>query len=402
MIKLNSIPLSVFEVKANETADNSERRAQFISAGRLLTWEHAKKAQKANASEMVLDATGYKKLNEEFMKDHLLYAAQRACAFTGEKAPSDFAEFKAMGQKFYGDALFYKVLQGIYTEIITPILPAVYSNAVDVFADVVEVGFAETAQITVGSNDIPIFQDSAWGTQRSIPRNRFYEKDITLNPTPRAAYISMKWHQMVGNGTDFGAFFANITAGVYAKTVGLWNAGMTAAASDTTLIPSNLSITYSSPNWVALANKIAALSNTSITNVIGYGGAVALSKLLPNTVTGAANVNMDAAIATLLGADYVRTGFLGENMGVRLMALTDAVIPGTQNTTVQTILPSDKVWMLAGNGRKPMTIAYNRETPITLDIDPSKAGDFEVGMILTIAMDSVSVFSSKVGLVTIS
>ena len=140
------------------------------------------------------------------------------------------------------------------------------------------------------------------------------------------------------------------------------------------------------------------LLDASISRVIG----VALSKVLPTQVTGASNVNMDAAIATLLGADYVRTGFLGENMGVRLMALTDAVIPGTQNTTVQTILPSDKVWMLAGNGRKPMTIAYNRETPITLDIDPSKAGDFEVGMILTIAMDSVSVFSSKVGLVTIS
>lgn len=405
-LSLNSIPQSVFEVKACETADKSAQRAKIVNVGRVLMAESAKGLNAGPEvrlnSESGVTKEKYRKMNEFFQTEHLMYVAKRCCEMTGESCPENYAEFKRQSMRFMSNDLFMRILQGIYTEIITPILPRVYSEAVDVFADVIEVGFGETAQITVGSNDIPIFQDSAWGAHRSTPRNRFYDKDFTLNPQPKTAQIFAKWAQLVGNGTDFGRFFSNITAGLYAKTMGMWNAAMTAAASNTALIPSALSVNYSSTNWTALANKLAAVNNTSVTNLIGFGGVVALSHVLPTQVTGASNVDMDAAIATLLGADYVRTGYLGVNMGVRLMALTDAVIPGTQNSSITTILPSDKIWMMASNGRKPMTIAYNSATPITLEIEASKSGDGELGINMTIALDSVATFSSKVGLVTIA
>lgn len=409
-LSLNSIPNSVFKVNANEVADKNSTRASIVSAGRLLAAEYAKKGAKvlrqaSNRADTIdnalLTATQYKELNERFQADHMLYAAHRVCEFTGEVCPENFEEFKRNSLRFYGNKQFYTVLQGIYQEIITPILPAVYSEAVDVFADVVSVGFGETASITVESNDIPIFQDTAWGAQRSIPRNRFYSKDITLNPQPRAAMITAKWVQLVSNGYDFGRFFANITAGMYAKTMGLWNQVMQAAASDTSLVPSGLTNTFSSQNWVSLANKISALSNTPISNIVAIGGAVALSKVLPTQVTGSTNVNMDAAIATLLGADYVRSGYLGEYMAVRLMPLTDAVVPGTQNGNVTTILNQNQIWLMAGNGRKPLTIAYNSETPITFEMDPTKTGDFEIGINMTMALEAAAVFSSKIGMITI-
>ena len=410
-LSLNSIPQNVFEVKACEVADKTKARAELVGCGRVLMAESAKGLNAESFSIRnngeagglgLIDKKTYRTMNERFQADHMMYVAKRYCEMTGESCPESFADFKRQSMRFMNDDLFLRILQGIYTEIITPILPRVYSEAVDVFADVVEVGFGETAQITVGSNDIPVFQDSAFGAHRSTPRNRFYDKDYTLNPQPKTAQIFAKWAQLVGNGFDFGRFFANITAGMYAKTMGMWNAAMTAAASNTALIPSNLSITYSTQNWVALANRIAAVNNTSVTNLIGFGSVVALSKVLPTQVTGASNVNMDAAIATLLGRDYIRTGYLGENMSVRLMALNDAVIPGTQNSTVSTILPSDKVWMMAGNGRKPLTIAYNAATPITLEIEASKSGDGELGFNMTIALDMIAIFSSKVGLVNIS
>lgn len=410
-LTLNSIPNSVFKVNAADVADHNATRASIVSAGRLLTSEYAKKgvnavqtALRTNASAYtpLLDDKQYKELNERFQAEHLLYAANQFCNFTGEKAPENFDEFKRNSLRFYGNEHFYTVLQGIYQEILTPILPAVYSEAVSVFADVVEVGFSETYAVAIDSNDIPIFQDTAWGAQRSIPRNRFYAKEYTLNPQPKAAQVTAKWTQLVGLGFDFGRWFANITAGMYAKTMGMWNAAMTAAASDTTLIPTGLSYAFSASNWVTLANKLAAVNNTSISNLIAFGGAVALAKVLPTQVTGSTNVNMDAAIATLLGADYVRAGYLGEYMAVRLMPLTDVVIPGTQNGDVTTMLPNDTIWMMAGNGRKPLTIAYNRETPITFEIDPEKAGDFEIGINMTIALDSVAIFSSRVGLISIS
>ena len=410
-LTLNSISPSVFKVNASEVADGSATRATIVSAGRTLAYEHARKGQKAlyavlkkadDSASAMLTSEQYKAMNERFQAEHLLYAARKVCEFTGEKAPENFDEFKSMGQKFYGDSHFYKVLQGIYQEIITPILPRVYSEAVDVFADTVEVGFGETYAVSINSNDIPIFQDSAWGAAMSAPRNEFYAKDYVLNPKPRTAAIKMKWMQLVSNGIDFGAFFANLTAGMYAKTMGLWNAAMTAAASNTALIPSALQVTFSAQNWVTLANKIAALNATIISNTIGFGSAVALSKVLPTEVTGATNVNMDAAIAMLLGADYVRAGYLGEYMATRLMPLTDVIIPGTQNTNPTTMLPNNKVWMMAANGRKPMTIGYNSGTPITIDITPERTADFTMNFVMTMAIDSVLTVPSKMGIVTIS
>lgn len=406
-LTLNSVSPSVFRVNENEIADGS--RADIVSKGRMLAYEHAVKGKLAMQSALHLSDSGvsrnmtnqqYTQLNEKFQQEHLLYAAKKVCEQTGEVAPESFEEFKRNAQRYYGDTQFYRVLQGIYQEVITPILPAVYSEAVSVFADVVEVGFGETYSLTVSSNDIPVFQDSAWGAARSKPRNRFYDKVYTLNPKPRTAQIFAKYMQLIGNGMDFGKFFANIAAGMYAKTMGLWNAAMTAAASNTALVPSALSYVFNSQNWVALANKVAALNNTQISNVMAVGSAQALAKVLPTQATGSTNVNMDAAIATLLGADYTRMGYLGEFMAVRLMPLQDVIIPKDINSAPATMLSASQIWMLAGNGYKPMTIATNSGTPITLDIDPTRTSDFEIGMNITMSIDSIATFCSRCGLIT--
>ena len=272
-ISLNSVSPSAFEYKG----ENLYSREAIVAEGRTLFYEHARKGQKAlytaaKKGEMVnmdgaLSDKAYRKLNEAFQADHLLYCAKKACEITDETAPETIEEFRKNGLAFAHNKTFLKVLQGLYMEIVRPILPAVYSEAVSTFADVVEVGFAETYALSIESSDIPIFQDSAWGASRSVPANRFYARDITLNPQPKTAEIRMKWHQLVGNNVDFGSFFANLAAGMYAKTMGMWSAMMAAAASDTSLIPSGLTNTFSSLNWVRLANKIAAVNNTSINNV---------------------------------------------------------------------------------------------------------------------------------------
>lgn len=409
-ITLNSVNHSIFDVRANNSGSLEDLRADAVAEGRILFYEFARNGQEAvfaalnkhaPTAEAKLNKGEYSQLNKTFQQDHLLYCAKVACLSSGETAPKDFDEFKRQGQRFYKNSAFLNVLQGIYQEIITPILPAVYSEAVRTFADVVEVGFAETYTVSVGSNDIPIFQDSAWGAARSVPANRFYSKDYALNPQPKTCEIRAKWMQLVGNNMDFGQFFANVVAGMYAKTMGMWNAMMQSAASNTALIPSGLTNTFSSLNWVTLANKIAAVNNTAIGNVFAFGGAVALAKVLPTQATGSTNVNMDAALATLLGAEYIRSGYLGEFMNVALRPLTDVVIPGTQNTGVSTMLSANQIWMMAGNGRKPVTIGYNRDTPIEIEIRPEMTSSFELIFNTTIALDSVAVFASRIGLITI-
>lgn len=402
-LNLNSVSNEVFAINGND------QREDIVAKGRVLFYEHALKGKMAVLSakgqntpvQRTMNDRGYKQLNEQFQRESLLYAAKLACASTGKKAPESWEEFKRNGGEYYGNARFYAVLQGIWQEVIIPILPAVYSEALSDFAETVEIELGQTYAVSIGSNDIPVFQDSSWGASRSVPRNRFYSRDYTLNPTPKSCWITSKWMQLVGTNMDFGVFFANMVAGLYAKTMGVWNEAMTTATEDTSLIPTNLNFTFNNQNWVKGANKIAALNNTTISDVFATGGTVALSKVLPNTVTGSTNVNMDAAIATLLGADYTKAGYLGEFMAVRLMPMRDVIIPGTQNTTVETMLSENDIWMLAGNGRKPLTIGYTSGTPISIEMDPTRTGDFEIGLNLTIALDSVATFASKIAHFTV-
>jgi hypothetical protein len=402
-LNLNSVSNEVFAINGND------QREDIVAKGRVLFYEHALKGKMAILSakgqntpvQRTMNDRGYKQLNEQFQRESLLYAAKLACASTGKKAPESWEEFKRNGGEYYGNARFYAVLQGIWQEVIIPILPAVYSEALSDFAETVEIELGQTYAVSIGSNDIPVFQDSSWGASRSVPRNRFYSRDYTLNPTPKSCWITAKWMQLVGTNMDFGVFFANMVAGMYAKTMGMWNEAMTTATEDTSLIPTNLNFTFNNQNWVKGANKIAALNNTTISDVFATGGTVALSKVLPNTVTGSTNVNMDAAIATLLGADYTKAGYLGQFMAVRLMPMRDVIIPGTQNTTVETMLSENDVWMLAGNGRKPLTIGYTSGTPISIEMDPTRTGDMEIGLNLTISLDSVATFASKIAHFTV-
>ena len=402
-LNLNSVSNEVFAINGND------QREDIVAKGRVLFYEHALKGKMAVLSakgqnttvQRTMNDRGYKQLNEQFQRESLLYAAKLACASTGKKAPESWEEFKRNGGEYYGNARFYAVLQGIWQEVIIPILPAVYSEALSDFAETVEIELGQTYAVSIGSNDIPVFQDSSWGASRSVPRNRFYSRDYTLNPTPKSCWITAKWMQLVGTNMDFGVFFANMVAGMYAKTMGMWNEAMTTATEDTSLIPTNLNFTFNNQNWVKGANKIAALNNTTISDVFATGSTVALSKVLPNTVTGSTNVNMDAAIATLLGADYTKAGYLGQFMAVRLMPMRDVIIPGTQNTTVETMLSENDIWMLAGNGRKPLTIGYTSGTPISIEMDPTRTGDMEIGINLTIALDSVATFASKIAHFTV-
>lgn len=397
-LNLNSVSNEVFAINGND------QREDIVAKGRVLFYEHALKGKMAILSakgqntpvQRTMNDRGYKQLNEQFQRESLLYAAKLACASTGKKAPESWEEFKRNGGEYYGNARFYAVLQGIWQEVIIPILPAVYSEALSDFAETVEIELGQTYAVSIGSNDIPVFQDSSWGASRSVPRNRFYSRDYTLNPTPKSCWITSKWMQLVGTNMDFGVFFANMVAGLYAKTMGMWNEAMNTATEDTSLIPTNLNFTFNNQNWVKGANKIAALNNTTISDVFATGGTVALSKVLPNTVTGSTHVNMDAAIATLLGADYTKAGYLGQFMAVRLMPMRDVIIPGTQNTTVETMLSENDIWMLAGNGRKPLTIGYTSGTPISIEMDPTRTGDMEIGLNLTISLDSVATFASKI------
>ena len=70
-------------------------------------------------------------------------------------------------------------------------------------------------------------------------------------------------------------------------------------------------------------------------------------------------------------------------------------------STVSTMLSDSLIYMMAGNGRKPLAIGMNGSDPLELTIDPYQAGDLSVGISLTYNIDQVAIFSDHIGVVAI-
>lgn len=406
-IKFNSINMDRFNANSAEFNGVEKDRADIVTQGRLLMME--RNGRDTNALRVLekkpaeytamLTEQGYSEMNRDTKERLFLYAAARTCSVSGEVAPADYQDFLKNQKKFMSDRTFLKVLAGIIRDIITPVLPITMSNALGYLAETVNVPLGETYELDVASNDIFAFEDDSWGASRSKPSNYLYTRTTTLNPTPRTCKVTVKWYQMVGNDVDLGRFFNSIAAGMVSKITALTMVQMANAVTDG-LIPSNLQFTNTSANWVTAAARVSALNGTGYYNTIAIGHPSALTKALPSGVINASNVNLDAALATMLGVEWARYGYLGEYMGVRMMPLVDAIVPGTQNTSMISLVPNDKVWMMASNGLKPVYIGMEDGTPIEIQLDPRETGDMTLDIITTMSIDAKAVFGSKLAQIT--
>ena len=407
MINFNSINMDKFNANSAEFNGVEKERADIVTQGRLLMMERNGRdtnalrvlEKKPTEYTAMLTEQGYAEMNKDTKERIMLYAAARACSVSGEIAPAEYGDFLKNQKKFMRDRDFLKVLAGIIRDIITPVLPITMSNALGYLAETVNVPLGETYELDVASNDIFAFEDDSWGASRSKPSNYLYTRTTTLNPTPRTCKVTIKWYQMVGNDVDLGRFFNSIAAGMVSKITALTMVQMANAVTDG-LIPSNLQFTNTSANWVTAAARVSALNGTGYYNTIAIGHPSALTKALPSGMINASSVNLDAALATMLGVEWARYGYLGEYMGVRMMPLVDAIVPGTQNTSMISLVPNDKVWMMASNGLKPVYIGMEDGTPIEIQLDPRETGDMTLDIITTMSIDAKAVFGSKLAQIT--
>lgn len=407
MINFSFINMDKFNANSAEFNGVEKERADIVTQGRLLMMERNGRdtnalrvlEKKPTEYTAMLTEQGYTEMNKDTKERIMLYAAARACSVSGEIAPAEYGDFLKNQKKFMRDRDFLKVLAGIIRDIITPVLPITMSNALGYLAETVNVPLGETYELDVASNDIFAFEDDSWGASRSKPSNYLYTRTTTLNPTPRTCKVTVKWYQMVGNDVDLGRFFNSIAAGMVSKITALTMVQMANAVTDG-LIPSNLQFTNTSANWVTAAARVSALNGTGYYNTIAIGHPSALTKALPSGMINASSVNLDAALATMLGVEWARYGYLGEYMGVRMMPLVDAIVPGTQNTSMISLVPNDRVWMMASNGLKPVYIGMEDGTPIEIQLDPRETGDMTLDIITTMSIDAKAVFGSKLAQIT--
>ena len=223
-----------------------------------------------------------------------------------------------------------------------------------------------------------------------------------MNPRPVTAKASQKWYQLLANNADLGRFFTAISAGLYNKIMVLWNAAMAAGAASSTFMPSGLSFAqYSTANFLSAVKKVKAVNNAYNSGVIAFGDIAALAKVLPSGVVNAATVNLDAALAHLLGAEYARSGYLTGYCGAQLMPVDQAILPGTQNTTVTEIFPTDVIYIASAGGYKPVYLAFEEGFPIDITLDPSETADMSIDIIVTSCMEAKPTFASKIAKISL-
>ena len=174
---------------------------------------------------------------------------------------------------------------------------------------------------------------------------------------------------------------------------------MVKLSGNTAAIPDNMTFTNTSANWVTAAKRVAMVNGTRYRNVIALGDASALTKALPSGVVNASTVNLDAALATMLGVEWAKYGYLGEYMGINLMPIDNAIVPGTQNTTVVEMVPTDKIWLAPIGGYKPVAIGVEEGTPITIQLSPSETADGSIDIVVSMSIDAVPCIANKLALI---
>lgn len=421
MLKLNSISSSVFaatetrneQIKLN-SADGSAvgtiNRRDVIASGRIVACEfmgnlinHNKYAEEKYKSR--LNGVRYEDFSRKHNEKKLLYCAAQVAKVLGTQAPTTIQELKA-NSMLAQNSLMLHVLAEIDREILSPIFFDVISDAGMGLMQWDSLAFGGTKEITVQSNDVFLYEDSAWGSGKSTSKNYLYAQTITLTPKIYSANATIKWYQDIVSG-DAGRYYAAIMLGlynkIYAKTIATLNAAIPTPGTGNSYIPQGLTAaTYSTQNWLTISDLVAAANGVSVDRLMAIGTRSALSNLLPVDGTGGAITGLQYG----LGESWFYNGYLPKAGSVDLFPVSPVIVPGTQNSSLDTIDTGDNIYILAKGLYKPLYGVYMEGTPITLTATPGGTGnaqgtaDFTIDINVGATMDIKPVFASKVGVIT--
>lgn len=390
--KMNSAPATLFE--------GMDERSNLIAAGRRLMRDaNGRAAHRMNRNaefKGVMDNDQYLKMNQLAKEKTLLFCAKQASRMDGREAPETFEGFQKRARDYYKNPVFVRTLSGIVEDVVRPMLPYTISNALGELAQMVNVPLGQTYEIEVASNDIFLWQDSSWGASRSVPENHLYPHTITLNPQPISCEAVAKWYQLVGNDADFGLWLNSMVAGLYSKIMARWYGALTTAAANTFYTPSYLTFnSFTSANLNTAVEALAAVNHVPTDALMIFGRRPVLSALLPTSTP------VDAALTYGLGIEWMRNGFLGVVQGVPVFEMSNAIVPGTQNTTGTLVMNDGNAYITArvGAGYAPIYIGMEEDTPITLELTPRETADMTLNVNMTASLDVKPVFASKIAVI---
>lgn len=409
-LKINAIDKNVFnsaditDVTVTAKDGTKASRREIVALSRLLTSEYAGKqiasrpGFEGSFMSRLNEGQRYSDLSRNACDKTLLFCAGLANQAVGREAPASIAEVKA-NIGYSKDAHFLRTLGAIATDVLTPVFYDIISDvAMGGLMQWEAIPFGGVKEINIESNDVFVFEDSAWGSARSASYNALYNKTITLNPHPYTAQAKAKWYQIAVNG-DIGAYYNAIIRGMWSKIYAIFMQNLLAATSDTTKIPSGLKAsTYTSDNWATITTLVAAANGVKRENLLAYGMIKPLSRVLPVDGLGAAITGLQYG----LGEEWFKQGFLPNAAGAQLLEVNPAIVPHTQNSTLETIGLGSNIFITAkaGYGYAPIYAGYYEGSPMTIEMTPDVTGDLTIDITATAMFDTKAVFGSKVGLLT--
>lgn len=418
MLKLNSIPAKVFDaqdaqdikVKVNSASGSFREisRKEIVATGRLVACEYfgnmfnkrPNQIEKYN-SRLADKPFDYATLSRKHQEKKLMFCAAQVAKITGKEAPASFDEVKNNGA-YATDTLFLRVMAEIDRDILDPLFFSVIDAVGMDLMQWEPAAFGATKEITVRSNDVFRWEDSSWGSGKSTSKNYLYAKTITLTPKVYACNATIKWYQDIVAG-DAGRYYAAIMLGMYNKIYAMNIAALKKAVADGKYIPAGLtSATYTTGNWITITDKVAAANGVRVDDLMAVGTRSALANLLPVDGTGGAMTGLQYG----LGEQWFTNGYLPKAGGIDLFPVSPVIVPGTQNSTLDTIDTGNNIYIFAKGLYKPMYGVYMEGTPITLTATPGGTGnaqgtaDFTIDINAGAMFDIQPVFASKVGVVT--
>ena len=387
------------------TRTGEDTRALLISEGSVLTLEYAGREHNRARVRANRAAEEFGSLFDsdnrfysgaaKWSDDVLYFCAQKANSISGR--PTDRGDRRTFtGIGLAGDPVFMNMLSGIIGEVLKTVTPSLVSDLVGEMCTVVTVPRGKTYEAEVTSNAVIRWYDSSRTALRSVPQDSVYNRSITLNPHPIATRFTVDYYQMTGGSGNLVQAIAAVASGYAAKLMQSFTEAFTAAASDSAYVPAALTASgYNADNWANLCQSVAKANHVRRDELIAYGDFNAVRKVLPGGTYG-------SSIMVNLGSEYFRNGYLTSHDGVRLYEISPTSAPGTENSTYESIFPTDMIVIAARASSRtaPMIMAFEEDSDSQVILTPDK--DFiangRIEGLSTASFDIAPAFASRVGI----
>ena len=273
----------------------------------------------------------------------------------------------------------------VLAQVINAIVPEVSNDIFSRFiAEVRQIGFGDTADFQIESNDLFAVKEIAEGVRRGVDQP-MYDDEITVHASPIAIDTHIDWYPFAAGRFDMGGFALKIAksfaAYVFIKTV----KGMTAATAE--FGPAYSINGVSVQDWTTLAQRLKAANGGM--NVIAVGTKLALSNCVLN-----GNFQVE------VGEEMQKVGYLDQYQGIPLIAIDNVLVPGTTNTTGTLVLPDDVIYMIPAAGDKPVKVVYEGNQ-ISVTDNPEDTSDVRFGFHVNMRVGIAAICGSKYGTVNL-